>query len=91
MLSVITGLAGLVPRMDEVIEVDPLVPADRWEWFCLDRIPYRDQLLTIVWDRDGSRYQMGKGLHLLVDGSRVAGSETLERIVYDPLNTTLTD
>ncbi len=33
---VISGLVGLVPRADDTVEVDPLVPADAWDWFCLD-------------------------------------------------------
>ena len=36
---VITGLVGLVPRDDDRIEVDPLLPADAWDWFCLDGCP----------------------------------------------------
>jgi hypothetical protein len=81
---VITGLVGLVPRMDEKIEIDPLVPPDQWEWFCLDGIPYHGQILTILWDRDGSRYKRGPGLQLLVNGEKAAGSETLEKIIFDP-------
>ncbi|MGW8314679.1 MAG: MGH1-like glycoside hydrolase domain-containing protein, partial [Bacteroidales bacterium] len=83
----ITGLMGLVPRLDDVIEVDPLIPEDQWDWFCLDRVRYRGRILTILWDRDGSRYHQGKGLHLLVDGRRVAGSETLGHMTFDPAYT----
>jgi hypothetical protein len=81
---VISGLVGLVPRKDDRIEIHPLIPPDEWDWFCLDRVPYRDKLLTIIWDKDGSRYQLGKGLQLWVDGKKVAASERLERIVFDP-------
>src|SRR5262245_23918790 len=37
---VIGGLAGLVPRDDDVIEVNPLLPTDTWEYFCLDGATY---------------------------------------------------
>ena len=84
---VITGLVGVVPRMDGIIEIDPLIPAEQWGWFCLDRLHYRGLILTIIWDRDGSRYDRGKGLQLLVNGMKVAGSEALERIVYEPFRT----
>jgi hypothetical protein len=80
----ITGVVGLVPRMDDLIEIDPLIPPDQWDWFCLDRVQYRDQVLTILWDRDGSRYNRGKGLQLFVNGHKAAGSETLEKIIFDP-------
>ncbi|MDA0814745.1 MAG: hypothetical protein O3C21_20400, partial [Verrucomicrobia bacterium] len=34
---IITGLIGLRPRADDVIEVNPLPPENPWESFCLDR------------------------------------------------------
>lgn len=77
---VITGLAGLVPRVDDVLEVDPLVPSDSWEWFCLDGVPYHDRSVTILWDKNGARYSRGKGLIVLVDGVEVARSDELQRI-----------
>jgi hypothetical protein len=77
---VITGLVGLRPRRDGMVEVNPLVPQDKWEWFCLDRVLYHGRILTIFWDRDGSRYGRGKGFHVLVDGAEVAHSEKLERL-----------
>ncbi|HKJ67732.1 MAG TPA: glycosyl hydrolase family 65 protein, partial [bacterium] len=79
---IITGLVGLRPRADETIEVHPLVPEDRWDWFCLDNVLYHGNILTIIWDRDGTRYHRDKGLRLLVNGEEVASSERLDRIVY---------
>src|SRR5262249_21138967 len=59
---VITGLVGLRPRADDVVEVNPLLPPGKWDWFCLDRIPYHGHDLTIVWDKDGRRFNRGAGL-----------------------------
>ena len=53
---IITGLCGLVPRADDTVEVDPLLPAGTWDWFCLDGVPYHGRSVTTVWDRDGSHY-----------------------------------
>ena len=80
---IITGLIGLRPRLDDKIEVNPLVPQDKWDWFCLDNIKYKGQLLTIFWDKDGSKYNRGAGLHLLADGKEIAHSEKLERIISE--------
>ncbi|HMP07207.1 MAG TPA: hypothetical protein PJ982_12720, partial [Lacipirellulaceae bacterium] len=77
---VITGLAGLVPREDDVIEAAPLVPDDGWDWFCLDGVPYHGRSVPIVWDRDGRRYGRGAGLSLWVDGVEAARSPRLERL-----------
>ena len=65
---VITGLCGLRPHANQTIEVNPLLPADKWSYFCLDNVPYHGHTLTIVYDRDGSRYHVGKGLRVYVDG-----------------------
>ncbi|MEX0332616.1 MAG: glycosyl hydrolase family 65 protein [Puniceicoccaceae bacterium] len=74
----ITGLIGLRPRADSIIEVDPLLPAGRWEWFRLENVSYRGHNLSIVWDADGQRYGLGPGMHLMVDGEKVASSSSLE-------------
>lgn len=76
----ITGLVGLRPRADDIIEVSPLLPPDAWPWFCLDGVRYHGRDLTILWDRDGTRYGRGAGLQVLADGKVIAKSEKLERI-----------
>jgi hypothetical protein len=39
---IITGVAGLRPREDNIVEVHPLIPPGAWEWFCLDSGTLRD-------------------------------------------------
>ena len=65
---IITGLCGLRPRADQTLEVNPLLPKDKWSYFCLDNVLYHGHNLTIVWDKDGSHYHAGKGLRIYVDG-----------------------
>ncbi len=77
---VIGGLVGLVPRADDTIEVDPLVPPDAWDWFCLDDVRYHGHSVTIIWDRTGKHYRRGAGLAVLVDGAEVARSSQLGRL-----------
>jgi hypothetical protein len=77
---IITGLCGLRPRADDVIEVNPLLPEKKWEYFCLDRIPYHGNLLTILWDMNGKRYGVGAGLHVFSDGIEIGYSESIGRI-----------
>ncbi len=77
---VITGLVGLVPREDDAIVVDPLVPADTWDWFCLDNVPYHGRTLTILWDRTGDRYRRGAGLRAFADRVEIARSDALTRV-----------
>ena len=74
---IITGLVGLRPRKDEMLEVHPLAP-NQWEYFALDGVVYRGHELAVLWDRNGKRYGRGAGLHLIVDGQTIARSKTLE-------------
>lgn len=78
---VITGLAGLRPRNDDTLEVNPLVPDGTWKYFCLDNIPYHGRNVSIIWDEDGSRYHLGKGMRVLVDGKEVGHSPVLTHLV----------
>ena len=80
----ITGLAGLRPRADHVVEINPLVPPGKWDWFCLDNVPYHGRILTIVWDKSGGKFGKGKGLRLLADGQEIARSANLARITGRP-------
>ena len=77
---VVTGVAGLRPRADSTVEVNPLVPAGKWDWFCLDRIPYHGRMITILWDRAGTKFGRGKGLRVLSNGKEIAHSAELGRI-----------
>jgi len=74
---VIGGLVGLVPREDNVVQIDPLLPCDAWDWFCLDNVLYHGRTLTVLWDRTGEKYNKGKGLFIFADGTEIAKSDDL--------------
>lgn len=76
---VITGLAGLRPRADNIVEINPLAP-DTWAYFALDDVAYHGHNLSIVWDRTGRKYGRGKGLTLWADGKKLASSLALGRL-----------
>lgn len=76
---VITGLAGIRPRDDGVLEVNPLAPED-WPYFGLDNVLYRGRKIGVLWDRAGTRYGRGPGLFVTVDGQLAAHSARLERL-----------
>ena len=77
---IITGLVGLRPRADNVVEVNPLLPAGKWDFFCLDNVLYHGRKLTIIWDKTGQKYGRGQGLSLFADGQRIAAAPALSRI-----------
>jgi hypothetical protein len=63
-----------------VVEVNPLLPANKWNWFCLDNVLYHGKIITIIWDKDGTKYRKGKGLSLWVNGKKAASSLVLEKV-----------
>lgn len=69
---VISGLCGLVPRDDNIIEVNPLIPQHSWDWFCLDNVLYHGRIITILWDKNGTKYRKGPGLGVYADGRQIA-------------------
>ena len=77
---VINGLIGLRPHGDDVVEVNPLVPDDAWDYFCLDRVPYHGRTLTILWDKTGKHYGKGPGLRVLADGKEIAHDNSMKRV-----------
>jgi hypothetical protein len=81
---IITGLVGLRPRADNIIEIAPLVPGGKWDWFCLDNVLYHGKIVTILWDKDGKKYGKGKGFVLFIDGKKAAQKNTLSKLIYKP-------
>ena len=77
---IISGLVGLRPRMDNTLEVNPLLPAGKWDWFCLDNVRYHGHNLSIIWDKTGDRYHVGKGLRIFVNGKEVGHADKLTKV-----------
>jgi hypothetical protein len=73
----ITGVVGLRPRADDLLELHPLLPPGTWDWFALDGVSYHGRTLTILWDRQGARYGRGPGLTVLCDGRPLAHAADL--------------
>jgi hypothetical protein len=79
----ITGICGLRPQADGSIVVNPLVPDDTWDYFCLDGVSYRGHVLTIIWDKDGQRYHQGSGLTVMVDGKVIANRKDIGQLTIN--------
>jgi hypothetical protein len=78
---IINDLIGIKPRLDNMLEVEPLIPQSQWDWFCLDKVLYHGKNITILWDKTGSKYHKGKGMRVYADGKEIAQSETLKHIL----------
>ncbi|MEO5892916.1 MAG: glycosyl hydrolase family 65 protein [Ferruginibacter sp.] len=79
---VISGLIGLRPQPGNTVIINPLVPKNTWDWFCLDNISYHGKTLTVVYDRYGKKYNKGKGLMCFVDGKLMAHSDEIGKMEF---------
>lgn len=83
---VLTGIVGIVPREDNVLEVSPLLPPEyedvpTWTHFCVENVPYHGHLLTLVWDDpahpEDAYHDGDKGFTVYANGERLHHQETL--------------
>jgi hypothetical protein len=77
--QVVTGLVGLRPTAEDSLVVNPLAPLE-WDYFALQGVEYHGHDLTLVWDRDGSRYGQGSGLAVYLNGAEVARADALQEL-----------
>jgi hypothetical protein len=73
---VLSGLLGLRPQEGGQLRLQPLIPAN-WDHYAVENVPYHGHNVTVLWDRDGSRYHKGRGMRVYVDGKLVRSSATL--------------
>ncbi|KAF2168733.1 hypothetical protein M409DRAFT_65152 [Zasmidium cellare ATCC 36951] len=75
---IISGLVGIRPRADSVIEVNPMVPeGSDISSFRIQDVPYHGHSVAVQWDASGSGFQIE------VDGAVVASSPSLGRLTAD--------
>ena len=82
---ILSGLIGVRPRADEVLEIHPLLAAAgkerRIRYFALEGLLYHGHEIGLRYDMDGLRYQRGKGLTVTVDGREAKRAPGLERML----------
>jgi hypothetical protein len=79
---VISGLIGLRPQSDNRVVINPLIPKNKWGWFCLDNISYHGKTLTILYDKFGNKYKKGRGLMCFVNGRLMAQSAVIKKMTF---------
>lgn len=78
---VISDLVGLKPRADNILEIYPLIPKGKWNWFCLDKVAYHGKTLTILYDKNGRKYSKGKGFFIYADGKELHKESELKHVL----------
>lgn len=79
---VINGLMGFRPQEDDNDEIiiNPIVPEDWWEYFCLDNIPYKNHIFTIMYDKFGKRYNKGQGFMVFMNGELIKRTDKIGKL-----------
>ncbi|HTM99679.1 MAG TPA: glycosyl hydrolase family 65 protein [Pedobacter sp.] len=77
---VINDLIGIKPRADNILEINPLIPKGKWDWFRLANVTYHDKTIDIVWDKTGKKYNQGQGFQVLVNGKQVYKGKELKAV-----------
>jgi F5/8 type C domain/Amylo-alpha-1,6-glucosidase len=83
---VVSGLIGVRPRSDEILDIVPLVsnesssgePSIRY--YALQGLSVHGHDIGIYYDVSGDRYRIGPGLSVFVDGKRRYGPGALARV-----------
>ena len=78
---IINDLIGLKPRADNIVQVNPLIPKGKWDWFCLDKVLYHGKSLTILWDKNGNKFGKGKGFYIYADGKEIYHGKELKNVL----------
>jgi len=77
---VINSLIGIRLQEGNKLTVNPLLPENSWEYFCLENVPYKGRLLTLIYDKTGERYNQGKSFMLFGDGKLIETTEQLGKM-----------
>ncbi|WP_406080861.1 discoidin domain-containing protein [Micromonospora sp. NBC_00858] len=78
----VEDMAGLQPRSDDKIELSPITFG--YEHFMANNLRYHGQDVTIVWDPDGSKYGLGAGYSLFLNGEKKVSTDKVGKFTYDP-------
>ena len=81
---VLSDLLGIKPSINNSIEIKPLIPQD-WEWFAAENIPFQGKEISLIWDKTGEKYGLGKGLMLFVDQILVEQKDKIQKIVLNQI------
>lgn len=80
---IITGLIGIRPSDDNILTINPLIPDQTWEYFCLDDLFYKGKKVTVCYDRTGKYYNQGSGFFVFVDGKKVYHSDNVGKVIVN--------
>ncbi|WP_020595752.1 MGH1-like glycoside hydrolase domain-containing protein [Spirosoma panaciterrae] len=79
---IISGLVGIRPQHGHQLVINPLLPDNTWDYFCLDNVAYHGKTITVLYDKTGKKYGKGSGLRVFVNGVEKAFAPALQRVSF---------
>jgi hypothetical protein len=76
---ILSGLVGIRPSANDMLEINPLIDASIISYFRADHIPYHGHMIAVQYDATGTHYNT-TGLQVEINGKVVASSPKLERL-----------
>jgi len=74
---IISGLIGIRPQENGMLTINPLLPDNTWDYFCLENVKCWGNNITVIYDKTGTKYHKGKGFMVFVNGRMMASSREL--------------
>lgn len=75
---VITGLVGFRPSTANSFTIFPLVPPEI-DYFAIDKLKYHGKMVSIVYDRKGEQFHLGKGFRIYIEDKEVYNADHLPK------------
>jgi hypothetical protein len=82
------GIGGLVPRLDNQIELWPIDIG--YSYFAFNNLRYHGSDLTIIWDSAGSHYGVPAGYSVYVNGTRMFTVSRLVHLIWNSATGSIT-
>lgn len=79
---IITGLMGVRLGEGGKVTINPLTP-DSWKYFAIENVPCKNKMLTILWDKNGTRYGKGKGFMIFANGKKIVQKDKVQKVEID--------
>ena len=80
-VSIIEDVAGLTPRVDNSIELDPIDIG--WTHFIVNNMRYHGSDMSIIWNGDNYYNGIPQGYSVYLNGTRMFTIESLKHLVWN--------
>ena len=77
---VISGLMGICLRPDGSVAIGPLVPDGYWDYFCIANVYCRGNYISVIYDKTGRQYGLGKGFRVYVNDRCVFHAPRIQKV-----------